>query len=268
MCSHPVIAQERPHDPEVPREQISDLDAFMRLSATEVAQKYFDRQPYRLFAIRRLIELGDPAVVGVLERAFTAETEVIRRCFIAAALVTLRDPNPDYFKYVVDVAYTAIKSDLPFPVFLSSKRSTQSSPAFRPEFLDLVRERGLEFSQATQKSTFELPGAVEALGEAGDPRSLPTLLEALHSPNIMIIRAAAFGLARLHDNSTIQSIVEVCSRLPLDDERRMIAKSLLYFDSATAQEKAMALIDDSRLFQRWQAEVKRRGWKRAMQDSR
>jgi hypothetical protein len=261
-----VMAQESPHHSEAPRDQPDDLDVFSRMSAVEVAHKYFEIAPYHLFAIRRLIELGDAVVVPVLRRAFRDETEVTRRRFLAAALVSLGDPDPDYFKYVANAARQAIKSDLPFPVSMSDTGDSKSNPRYRPKFLELVQERGLEFGLALQQSAFELPAAVEALGEAGDPRSFSLFVEVLHSPNVMIVRAAAFGLARLHDNSGIQPIAAACSLLPLED-RRMIAKSLLYFDSHMAQKRARTMIADRRLFERWQAEVRRRDWKRAMQDT-
>jgi hypothetical protein len=91
-----VIALEPPPQTGTPSDGRDDLEAFLHMSAVEVSRKYFERPPYRLFAIRRLIELGDPVVVPVLHRAFAGETEVIRRRFIAAALVSLGDPDPDY----------------------------------------------------------------------------------------------------------------------------------------------------------------------------
>ena len=259
-----VFAQQCPG--QEPSDSRRELEAFSKMSAVELTQKYFDHPPYRLFAIRRLIELGDPAVVPVLQRAFGEETEVTRRRFIAAALVSLSDPDGNYYAYVTDGAREAIKSELPFPVPLSESVDSKSRPHYRRDFLEAVQTRGLDFDGAVQASTFELPGAVEALGETGDPRSFSLLLDGLHSPNIMIVRAAAFGLARLQNNSAIQPIVAICSHLPLE-ERRMIAKSLLYFDSQVARERARTMIADAKLFERWQTEVTRRGWKRAMEDS-
>src|SRR5262245_49140689 len=93
-----LASQELPHPAEAPRDQPGDLQAFSHMSAVEIAHRYFERPPYRLFAVRRLIELGDPVVVPVLHRAFADESEVIRRRFIAAALVSLGDPN--YFDYL------------------------------------------------------------------------------------------------------------------------------------------------------------------------
>jgi hypothetical protein len=189
MLPLPIIAQERPRHIETSAEQRDDLEAFSRMSAVEVARQYFEQPPYRLFAIRRLIELGDPVVLPVLHR-FASETDVTRRGFIAAALVSLGDADADDFEYLADLARQAVKSDLPFPVPLSGAGGPSVNPVYRPEFLELVNERGLEFSTALQKATFEFPGDVEALGEAGDSRCFSILVQGLRSPNIMIVRAA------------------------------------------------------------------------------
>jgi hypothetical protein len=114
-----VFAQQCPG--QEPSDSRRELEAFSKMSAVELAQKYFAHPPYRLFAIRRLIELGDSAVVPVLQRAFREETEVTRRRFIAAALVSLVDPDGNYYEYVTDGAREAIKSELPFPVSLSER---------------------------------------------------------------------------------------------------------------------------------------------------
>src|SRR5215468_7619365 len=86
-----IGAQEHPLNVEASRDQQDELEAFLHMSALEVGHRYFERPPYRLFAIRRLIELDDSAAVPVLQRAFADETEVRRRRFIAAALVSLGD---------------------------------------------------------------------------------------------------------------------------------------------------------------------------------
>src|SRR5215831_17937673 len=134
-----VTSQELPRPAESARDQPGDLQAFSHMSAVAIGDRYFERPPYRLFAIRRLIELGDPVVVPVLQRAFADETEVTRRRFIAATLVSLGDLN--YFDYLADAAREAIKSDLPFPFPLSGRGESKSNPPFRPHFLQLVQDR-------------------------------------------------------------------------------------------------------------------------------
>jgi HEAT repeat protein len=244
-----------------------ELEQFLRKPAGEVAREYFEHPPYQLFVIRRLIELGDPVVIPVLHRAFADETAITKRQFIAAALVSLGDLDPQYFEYIEQAARVAIGSELPFPVLLKrGNGSTTAKLIYRPEFVRYIQEHGLDLTVALREATSELPGSVEALGEAADPRSSSILLHGLDSPNAMIVRAAAFGLARLHENSGIQPIIAACLRFPRE-ERRIIAKALLYFESTSAERAAKKIIADQQLIQRWQVEAKRRGWKGAMRDS-
>jgi hypothetical protein len=69
------------------------------------------------------------------------------------------------------------------------------------------------------------------------------------SPNIAIVRAAAFGLARSHDNAGIAPIIASCARVA-PEERPVVAKSLLYFDSPEALRAAESTIGDSALLER------------------
>jgi HEAT repeat protein len=236
------------------------------MRAGDVARKYLDRPPYSLLAIRRLIELGDPLVVPDLRRAFADEKDPARRQFIAAALVSLNDPDARYFDYVREAARSAIKSVLPFPVLLNQANRSVKEPGYRPEFYRAVKKQRLDFNVALQQAAIELPGAVEALAEAADVRAFPTLLQGLGSPNIAIIRVAAFGLARLHDNAGIAPIISACTRLARE-ERPLVGKSLLYFDGETAHRAAESLIGDRALLERWHDEANQRGWKRAMRDN-
>ena len=96
-------------------------------------------------------------------------------------------------------------------------------------------------------------------------RAFPTLVQGLDSPNIGIVRAAAFGLARLHDHAGIAPIISACARLARV-ERPLVGKSLLYFDSSAARQAAELIIRDRVLLERWREEANQRGWKRAMRD--
>jgi MerR family redox-sensitive transcriptional activator SoxR len=60
-----------------------------------------------------------------------------------------------------------------------------------------IARPGITPDPQMQQSVFEMPPAVEALGEAADPRSRPILLHALHAPNVLVVFAATLGLARL-----------------------------------------------------------------------
>ena len=241
------------------------LAAFQEKSAGELLEEYFQAPPYPLFAIRRLIALGDTTAIPSLERAFELEGRQPAREFLAAALVNLGDANPKYFEHVFSRAATAVASDLPFPVRRGARPQPGARLPLKRSFLSWVRKHGGDLDSAMWQATFDLPAAVEALGEAADARSRLVFLQGLHSPNILIVFAAALGLARLQDDKAVPAIIAAAKR-EQDEERSMISKALLYFANSEAQRAAERLIGDPVRIQRWRADVERRGWKAAMRD--
>lgn len=252
-----------------PTEQSSDqqlLYAFMSKSPKEILHDYFHNPPYPIFAIRRLIDIGDPSVIPCLEQAFARQRQEPAREFLAAALVNLGDAKPEYFDYVAARAEIAVKSDLPFPVKMNARiRPGATLPPLKPAFTHWVRHHGADLDSTLWQAAFDMPAAVEALGEANDRQSRPILLQGLKSPNILVVFASALGLARLQDSSSVPAIILAAKREPRE-ERRMIAKALLYFPSTKAQRAAERLTGDPALIRRWRAEVKKRGYKMAMRD--
>jgi len=113
------------------QEAQGELAAFQRKSARELLQQHFHGPPFPLFVIRRLIELGDPLVIPTLEGAFAQETSEITRQFLAAALVSLGDPDPQYYNYVANAAATAVASDLRF-LWLGGPKASDTAPPSRP----------------------------------------------------------------------------------------------------------------------------------------
>ncbi len=242
------------------------LRDFMAKSPGEILADYFRSPPYPIFAIRRLMDIGDPVVIPRLEQAFKRERREPAQEFLAAALVDLGDPKPEYFDFVAARAEVAVTSDLPFPIQLGSHiRPGASLPPFKNAFLTWVRRHDVDLNTALGQAAFDMPGTVEALGEADDLRSRPIFLRGLKSPNVLVVFAAALGLARLQDNKAVPSII-VAAKRERYQERRMVAKTLLYFSTPKAQHAADRLIGDSGLTQHWRAEVKKRGWRNAMRD--
>lgn len=242
------------------------LHAFMAKSSKEILNDYFQGPPYPMFAIRRLMDIGDPAVIPRLEQSFARQRQEPVREFLAAALVDLGDVKPEYFNYVAARAKIAVTSDLPFPVRLDARiRPGARLPPLKIAFIHWVRQHDVDLDSALWQATFDMPAAVEALGEADDRRSRPILLQGLKSPNILVVFAAALGFARLQDNGAVPSIIDAAKREPRK-ERRMIAKALLYFPTSKAQRAAERLVSEPVLIQRWRLEVKKRGYKMAMRD--
>lgn len=263
-----VFAQ-RNHATEQSTDQQADqeqLRAFMSKSPNELLRGYFRNPPYPIFAIRRLIDIGDPTVIPCLEEAYARQSQEPAKEFLAAALVDLGARKPEYFDYVADRAKIAVASDLPFPVRLDARIQRGATlPPLKPSFTHWVREHDANLDSALWQAAFDMPADVEALGEANDRESRPILLQGLKSPNILIVFAASLGLARLQDNSSVPLIIVAARREPRM-ERRMIAKALLYFPITEAQRAAERLTGDPVLLRRWRAEVKKRGFKMAMRD--
>lgn len=238
---------------------------FSKQSARQLVAHYLQKPPYPLFVIRRLIDLADPRIRPALRNAFCRETQLMRRQYLAAALVRLRDPEPQYFTYLAGWARDAVASNIPYSSEVSSGRPAIAGIEVSSELAVWAESHNLSFSDTLRAAVMELPAAVEALGEAADARSLPILIRGLSSPNSSIVRTSAFGLARLHDNIAVEPVVRACGALN-GTERPLAAKALLYFNSSAAQRAADSIIADPTLLNRWRAEVKRRGWKLAMRD--
>jgi HEAT repeat protein len=90
-------------------------------------------------------------------------------------------------------------------------------------------------------------------------------LHGLKSLNGFLVRTSAFSLARLHDPSAVNPIIEACNSRPRE-ERSLTANALLYFKQQHAQRAADSILVDAAFAGRWRMEVKRRGWRSAMRD--
>ena len=237
------------------------LLAFSRRSAPELVSHYFDQpdQPrIQLFVIRRLISLGDPRAIPALRNAFETQTQPLTREFIAAALVRLGEADRKYFDYVAGRAREAVNSDLPYSSRSVTAAVTWDGGDFEEpeEVRSWARDHNVPIVQAVWNATVEIPAAVQALAVARDRRSVPILLEALRSPNFLVVQEAAFGLARMHETSAIAPIIAI--RRGLDAKNRpWMAKPLLYFSSKEAQEAARSMIGDSARLQIWREAVNR-----------
>lgn len=228
------------------------LAEFSRKSASDLVAEYLETPPYPLFVIRRLIDLGDAAVLPTLRAAFERETGTITRQFLAATLVKLGDRDERYFKYVAEAAATAVSSDLPYSVSAAAS-SVPENAGIPAAVVFWARTHRIHPQRAVWLATIELPAAVEALGETADRRSVPILLRGLRSPNYFIVNEAAFGLARSGDPKAIKAIIRACERLG-PDERWFTARALLYFDGREARRAAEQMIANPELLERWREE--------------
>ncbi len=235
---------------------VSDLlFEFQRQSAPELVDHYFDLPTIPLFITRRLMHLDDPRAIPGLRTAFDREAKPLNREFIAAALVRLGDTDSRYFNYLTQAALDALNEEIPY----------RSAPASDAEADDLehhveiqawAQTHSVPVTHAIWQATIEIPGAIKALGLTEDRRSTPIFLRALKSSNVLVVRQAAFALARMRQKSTIGPIVAACQLQSIED-RSWTAKSLLYFRSEKAQKAARKLINNPAKRQQWRVDIER-----------
>lgn len=237
------------------------LDAFMRQSAPELVDHYFDLPTIPVFITRRLIDLGDPRAIPGLRDAFEREAKPLNREFIAAALVRLSDPNPRYFNVVVRGTLDALSDEVPYRSNPASAGTTDQL-GNHIEIQTWAKAHSVSMMQAIWRATIEDPGAIEALGLTEDQRSIPILFRALKSPNLLVVREAALALARMRQVSAIGPIIAAC-RLQNSEDRPWTARALLYFRPEKAQKAAIELIADPAQREQWRADIRRETAKRA-----
>ncbi len=216
--------------------------------------KYFDLPSIPVFVIRRLMNLGDPRVIPALREAFDRQPKPLTRAFVAAALVRLGDTDSRYFDYAAESALDAVNNGVPYRTGPATEAVDDSALERHEEIRAWSQAHNASIARAIDFAIIENPGAVEALALTEDRRSVPILLQALQSPNLLVAREAAFGLARMHETTAAGSIMAVCQHLDSED-RPWTAKSLLYFRSEKAQHAASEMISDPARLQRWRADV-------------
>ena len=213
---------------------------FRRYSAQQIVEKFFREPPYDLTAIHRLVELEDPSAIPALKTAFDQDHRDVTRLYLAAALVSLREPDPRFFAYLLEVATEAVNNDMPFPM-----PGSKEDAVFREHFEKWKRSKSPEqLKAAMSKRLSSDMGAVLALAEANDVRSKPILYKGLLSPNFLVVQRSALGLARLQDENSIRLIIAACERLS-PEAASLVAKAFAYFRSAEAQAALVRFIQNA-----------------------
>ena len=170
--------------------------------------------------------------IPILKEQFVHVQDPLAKAKIAAALLRLGDKDDSYWDFLVKQVQPAWESDA--PSFLAYDSQGNAIPGPSPEFAAWVKTHNLRPDSAAEDSFYMLPANVLNFGWSRDPRAIPFLRRALSSPNYMIEIAAALGVAEIGDKDSIPFIIEACKKAP-SDVAAVIAKSLIYFDSAEAQ---------------------------------
>ena len=144
---------------------------------------------------------------------------------IDAALVRMHDDKPQYWQAVLAAATEAAGSDMPFPY----TDSNQLDPYFKSK-----PWQGAAMQAQIERAMVLYPKAVMHLGETADPRGDTVLRLATKSPNILVVMAAAGGLAELKDEAAVPLILKVDSRLS-PPMKGLLAHTMVYFNSPKAK---------------------------------
>ena len=163
-------------------------------------------------------------LVPILEARFVTSQYAEVKARVARALVDLGDKGNAYWDFLVQQAKLAIESDAPSPKCQSPANCISGHP---PEYVAWARAHNVPEGSQAEMALQWLPGKVGLV--FGDPRGIPLLREALKSPNLDIVWAAADGLTHARDKDSIPLIVGACKRFHDEDEVRLIAHTLRNF---------------------------------------
>jgi HEAT repeat protein len=191
---------------------------------------------FTLATVEQIAEANAAQAIPALKEQFALSQDASSKAKIADALLRLGDKDDAYWNYLVEQATEAIHRGIPLPMVYDSHGSVVRGQV-SSEFASWAKDHDVSPEIAAQDVTFSLPGKVAMLGETGDPRGIPLLREALHSPNLLIAAMAAKGLALIQDTNSIPLIIEACSQAP-SDGAKAIADSLIYFNDPQAQTAA------------------------------
>lgn len=229
LLSIPGPAQLHPATPD-PTELKADLDTL-----TGAGGGFGPVTPQQIEAARA------GQIIPVLEDLFAHNQNPETRARLASTLVRLGSTDAAFWNYLVEYARPAIESDAPSP--------TREGP---PD--QLVGGHTLAYNQwasahhVTDMSpegfaVYNLFTRVQWLAAAHDPRGLPLLRQALHSPNSQIVSAAAAGLADARDRASVPDLIAAARRSPPDQARLIASYLALFGDDPQAQTAAAYYAD-------------------------
>jgi HEAT repeat protein len=180
----------------------------------------------------------------------------------ASILVRSGIEDPVYFDYLTREAQKSLDNDMPWPVLYDEDGNKKSNTinTLNPEFLKWCKQHNRDPGETFYAAYYEIPVPWYHLGAAGDPRAYHLLIQGLHSQNPMIATWAAHGLALLRDSRSIDEIIAVARRAPLEC-RYSIAEALLYFPDEKARVGVDEIFVDKKVLAGIRAQVREKGIK-------
>lgn len=207
---------------------------------------------------------GGPEAVAAMKRIFELTTDSNLKQRAASLLVFLKVKEPVYFDYLTQQATQALDNDMPWPTLYDKdgEKITKHVRDMNPSFLKWCDAHHLDPSDQFYNAYYRIPLPWYHLAATGDPRAYPLFIQGLHSPNPMIVTAAAYGLARLHDSRAVGELIETARRSPSETRYNLI-EVLLTFSDEKAQATAEELASNKKLLAELRAMVKKPDYKLA-----
>lgn len=204
------------------------------------------QHPGSLGAIHRLRVLNSKKAIPGLREEFQKAPDKIVKQAAAAALVSLKATEREYWDYLVRHALQAVESDAPTIVAYENGKAIRGKT--NPEFVVWCKKKRLDPQAAALESTYVHPTDVLFLALANDARAIPVFLKGLNSGNFLIAARSAQGLARLGYKPAAEHILNACDRVP-PEAASLVAESLAFFEDRKAHQAVLKHVRD----EKWQA---------------
>ncbi len=200
-----------------------------------------------------MIESGDPRSRPVLAKQFGLTHDSLLKAKIAEALVELGTKDGTFYNYLVQLATSALDSNVPDGFNRDSRGNEFPGPP--PALIAWAEEHHKTIDVAGQEAIYIYPGYVGLLASAGDARANPLLRRALRSPNYIVEAYAAKGLVNCHDPEAVPLILDALRNAP-KDAKPVFAQALVYLDDAQAQAAVDATLPAEWAASMWAAKAK------------
>ncbi len=198
---------------------------------------------YGAATVDQLARLGAVRAVPLLKTQFNVQADPILKDAIASALIRLGVRGNPYWHYVVDQARPALESDAPFAWAFDSEGKLIKNRV-PDDLVAWAKLHNVSAEEVRRVEVYDLPGRVTLLAVTGDPRGLSLLRRGLQSPNYYVEAQAARGLAKLRDTDSVPLIIVACKKAPAEFAP-LIARALVYFNDAQAQQAANQFVPSS-----------------------
>jgi hypothetical protein len=204
---------------------------------------------------------GDPKAVANSKKIFALADDPERKQRIASILMSLGVKDKIYFDFLANAAKEALTkaSEIPWAM-LYDEHGELKEKELNPAFLKWCRKHNAHPMNVRYAEYYEVPSPWYYLAASGDSRNYDLLVQGLHSQNLMIVGAAAQGLAKLQRPQAIDVLIVTGRSVP-GEARYAIAQSLLYFSDARAQAAAEELMTDKKMLEIDKHEAQTKGVK-------